>query len=422
MNRATTAAAMAALALLTSTCGRAAAQDEIVTDLMTLYEKRDYFELRSRLDTLPDLSGPQVVLLRAAVAHAFNDPNRSNRHLEELGEDAPGLPDSLRVDAHEIRVQNHIRLYEYGAALEATRELLALPAADSSTRENASNFARALEALADAPPQRVASRAASRIERRPDTRVTVKIGDSTRGYVLDTGANLSTMMRSEADSLGLRVREAGVEVGTSTGSKVEADVTIAPRVEIGEVLLENVVFLVVPDELLTFGSFRIPGIIGFPVLDALGEVEFLRGGVIRIPEEVPTREMRNLALDFLTPLVEVNVLGFDAVCEFDTGANTTTLHLPFFERHRERIEAAGKMDTVRFAGAGGERRIPAWVLEDLRVAFGDTAQTLSRVAAYTESVATAGDEHPADCRLGLDALAGFDGYLLNLRSMSFLPL
>lgn len=51
-----------------------------------------------------------------------------------------------------------------------------------------------MEALADATAQRVVSRAGSRIKRRPDNRVPVQIGAVTRGYVLDRGANLSTMM------------------------------------------------------------------------------------------------------------------------------------------------------------------------------------------------------------------------------------
>lgn len=397
-------------------------RQEAIEELMASYRERDYFELRTRLDTLEEMGEPRMALLSAATAQAFNDPARSNRHLDELGPGSAGLPDSLRADAEEVRSRNHMRLHQYARALESLETLLEMPGADSSTLEDAANLVRAMEALADAPPQRVVSRAAARIERRPDGRVPVRIGVADRGYVLDTGANLSTMMRSEADSLGLRIREAGLDVGTSTGSQVRADVTVAPRLQLGEVVLENVVFLVVPDELLTFGEIRIPGILGFPVLEALGEVEFVRGGGLRIPEQVPDRGVHNLALDFLTPLIRVEVLGHDAVCDFDTGANSTSLHRPFYVRHRTQVDRAGPLDTVHFAGAGGERRMPARVLSDVRLAFGDTATTISQLPVYTESVATATEEHPRDCRLGLDALAGFDGYRLNLRSMTFQPL
>lgn len=52
---------------------------------------------------------------------------------------------------------------------------------------------------------------------------------------------------------------------------------------------------------------------------------------------------------------------------------------------------------------------------------GDTAVALPRLPAYTESVAT-NPEHSSDCRLGLDVLNAFRGYLINLRSMTILPL
>lgn len=396
--------------------------DRRIAELMQLYEHADYFGLRAALDTLPELDGPRMMILRAAVAHAFNDPARSNRVLSELGDDVRELPDSLQVEAYRLRFRNHLRLYEYAASEEAARELLMLPAVDSAVRADVENDARVVEALADSPPQRVVRRGASEIHRRPDTRVPVQVGDSTRGYVLDTGANLSVMMRSEAEALGLPIREAGVEVGTSTGSRVTADVAVVPRVRLGQVELANVVFLVVPDEVLTFGpTFRIPGIIGFPVIDALGEVEFRRGGVLRIPAKVPERDIRNLAMKFLMPLVRVEVLGQDAVCELDTGASQSALFLPFYERSRARIEAEGRADTIQTAGVGGERRIPAYVLRDARVVVGDRAVTLSRLPAYTEPVATNSDRS-SDCRLGLDVLNAFEGYLINLRSMAILPL
>jgi hypothetical protein len=296
-----------------------------------------------------------------------------------------------------------------------------MEAADSATRADAENMARAMAVLRDVAPQRVVSRATSDIVREESGRIPVTVGDSLRAYAMDTGANLSVLMRSEAESLGLEVREAGMEVGTSTGSRVTADVAVAPRLRLGEVELANVVFLVLPDEMLTFGEFKIPGVIGFPVLNALGEVEFRPGGVLRVPGEVPDRGVRNLALPSLTPVIKVSVDGRDAVCEFDTGAGRTSLHLPFYTHHQAWIESHGQPDTVRFAGAGGERRIPAYILSDVRLTVGDTAVAMQRLEVYTESVATS-NQPETDCRLGLDVIASFGGYLINLRSMTFLPL
>lgn len=410
------------LALAAAGCGSEGhRQDEAVVDeLMSLYARGAIFDLRARLSAAAG-DGPRLVFLRGAAAHAFNDPAASNRHLAALGPAAAGLPDTLRVEALRLRFRNHVRLGQYGDAATAARALLVLPSADSAIRADVGNEARAVEALVGAPPQRVISRGPSELHRRADGRVPVTVGDSVRGYVLDTGAGLSTLMRSEAEALGLEVRAAGVEVGTALGSTVTADVAVAPRVRLGNVELADVVFLVVPDEVLTFGpSFRIPGIIGFPVIDALGEVEFRRGGVLRIPDRIPDRGVHNLAMRYLTPLIQVGVLEDTAVCELDTGAGHTSLHLPLYRRHQNRIDEASRPDSVEVAGVGSRRVIPARMLSDVRIGLADTTVVLSRLPVYTESVAR-GDAIAADCRLGLDVLAGFDGYLINLRSMSFLP-
>lgn len=399
-----------------------AEREQVLAEMTEVYERGDFWELRDRLEAHPDLEAPRAHLLRAEVAHAFNDPLRSNEHLSRFQAAGETPPDSLNARVARLRFRNHLRLHEYGSALEAGRALLSLPAVDSIMRADVDNELKAMEALADVPPQRLVDRAASRIHRLANGRIPVQVGDSLRGYVLDTGANLSTMMRSEAESLGLTIRNTGMKVGTSTGTMVAADVAVAPRLRLGETTLESVVFLVVPDEVLTFGpDFRIPGIIGFPVIDALGELRYARGGTVEIPDRVPERDVNNLAMDYLTPLVRIRVLQRDAVCELDTGANRTSLHLPFVERYRAEVEAAGSIDTFRTAGVGGERRIPGYAFSDIRIELGDTAAVLPRLSAYTESVA-AGNDEGADCRLGLDVLSTFDGYLLNFRSMAFLPL
>jgi predicted aspartyl protease len=395
-------------------------RDTTVARLLELYAHADFFALRARLESMDSSDDARVHFLRAAAAHAFNDPANSNGRLARLPAETGALPDSLQVEAHRLRLRNHLRLHQYDAGLEAARTLLALPALDSTTRAGVENEARALGALAGAPAQRVMRRAATEIVRGADGRVPLLVGDSARSYAMDTGANMSLMMRSEAVALGLAIRSAGVEVATSTGSRVTADIAVAPRLVLGEVELADVVFLVVPDELLTFGLFRIPGLIGFPVLDALGEVEFRGGGVLRIPAQVPVRHSRNLALRFLTPLVTLTVLDLAAVCVLDTGARTTALHLPFYERHRPWVEGAGVADTVTVVGVGGGRRMQAYVLSDVLLSVGGAAVTLPRVPVYTESVAAG--QQAADCVLGLDVLNELGGYIMNLRSMAFLAL
>lgn len=132
----------------------------------------------------------------------------------------------------------------------------------------AENIRRLLRALTGVPPQEVHDTGPTSLPLR-DGRIPVTVGDSAREYVFDTGANLSTIMRSEAEGLGLDIRPAGLRVGTSTDAVITADVGIANRLTIGSIDVRNAIFLVLADSLLTFpDNSRITGIIGFPVIAA----------------------------------------------------------------------------------------------------------------------------------------------------------
>ena len=136
----------------------------------------------------------------------------------------------------------------------------------------------------------------------------LEIGDREVRLGIDTGANLSVLARSEAERLGLSIRPVGLQVGTSTGLSVEADVAVADRARLGTADYRHVVFLVFPDRLLSFpDGTRIPGLVGFPMLEALGEVRFWADNTLEIPRRAPKRKGFNLAFDEQEPLVLATV-------------------------------------------------------------------------------------------------------------------
>ena len=389
--------------------------------LWTLYERGDFFGLRAALDSVWDPVTPTVLLVRAATTQAFNDTAGANRELTGLARRRDQLSPSFLLELDRLRFRADMRAYEYAAAANDAREFLALSPPDSAMRADVENDARIAQVLRDVPPQRVLRRAATELRLSANGRVPLQVGDSLRAYLLDTGASFSVMTRSEAAALGLVVRPAGVAVGTSTGTRVRADVAVAPRVRVGMIELSDVVFLVLPDQALTFGpSLHIPGLIGFPVAAALGELEFRRDGLLRIPARVPARTGGNLALRNFTPLARITIEGQPATCELDTGAGETVLLDPFYERFRRRIEKLGHPETVRTLGAGGSRAIGSFVLRDMELVVGRTRLTLPRLRVFTQSVAI-DPTQLSDCRLGQDVLRSFPGYIINFRSMNLLP-
>ncbi len=405
---------------LFASCSSPPGEEDVPVDAwMALYEDRDFFRLRDELRTAGPVKTPRVQFLRAVVQHAFNRPIESNTTLEELlpRDDVPG---SLLKDAMFLRLNNLVRLYRYADAAGVAGEIVALDDSvlEEEERNNADNTRKLMEALADVAPQETVVRDATVLDYGADGRISVQIDGTAYRIPLDTGANLSMLMRSEVERLGLRVRPAGIKVGTSTDMKVHADLTVADRVEIGNIEYRHVVFLVFPDELLTFPDGHvIEGVIGFPLIEAMGEVRFRRDGSLEIPDEIPERDLQNLALHQLEPLVRVGYRGDGLVCRLDTGADDTSFYEPFFRRYPALFESLGEPETVKAAGVGGIRTLAAYMLPSIEFELGGLPVTMEDVEVYTSSI-TDEESNDLHCNIGRTALADFEEYAINFRSMA----
>jgi predicted aspartyl protease len=388
------------------------------SEVLQLRAARDYFTLRDRLGDASD-DTPARRFARALVQHAFNQPAASNATIASLLA-ARTIPESLVVALGRLRLANDLRLFSYGEGAAAADALLAdTSRLDAAMLQDIRNTRALFRALAGAAPQTVERRGPASL-RLAQGRVPLHVNGAARQYVFDTGANLSTLMRSEAVALGLRVVPAGIVVGSSTDLRVTADVAVADSVAIGGLLYRNVPFLVLDDAMLTFpGGFRIPGIVGFPVIEQAGEIR-LGHGTLNIPAAVPPRAERNLALDELTLLTRARWTGLPLICRLDTGAGRTQFYEPLYSRARRMIDSSSSAATRRMGGAGGIRELPVHVLRGVALAVGDTTVVLDSVDVVTRSLARTQDANFLDCNIGHDVLDAFPDYVINFRSMTFL--
>jgi hypothetical protein len=390
-------------------------------DLRALHEQWNFFALRSKIEESSelDLGDPESRFLAASVKLAFNRPAESIVLAEAVLE-TEGLDPMLTFRLQQLLMAANLRLHRYVRALSAARSALASPAReeDPTAAQEIDSILPLLEALADVPPQEAQIQRSSRLALEASLRVPLKFGDQKRQYNLDTGANFSVMMASEAEDLGLVVRRVGVEVAASTGSKVSADITVAPRMTIGEVEYNNVVFLVFPDESLTFSDdHRIPGLLGFPVVEAMGEIRFRSDDVLEIPSDPPVRKVGNLALDDHDPLVRVRYGRDELVCRLDTGANKTVFYEPFYKRYRDSLESQGRAVTVTTGGVGGFQELPALRLPRLTLTLAASDTSLRDVDIYTRPIRAPKDNY-LFCNIGLDVLHQFRTYIINFRDMA----
>lgn len=391
-----------------------------LAEVARLRHARSYFTLRDRLAQARDAGAPAALYARAIVEHAMNRPASSNAALARLRRRAP-LSDSVAADAWELEISNDMRLADYAAGARATDSLLGGRfLLDSLRAFDVRNTQRIFHALAGTPAQGMAADGPTELKLR-DGRVPMIVGDSARDYVFDTGANLSTIMRSEAVALGMRIVPAGIDVGSSTAVRVTADLAIADSVRIGAMHFHDVVFLVLDDALLTFpDGFRIPGIIGFPVIEQMGEIRMKGRSLLSVPAAPPRRPQGNLLLDELTLLTPVQWEGRPLLCRLDTGAGHTQVYERFYRRFREAIDAASDTGTRQFGGAGGIVKTPVRIARDARLVAGDTAATLKALDVLIHSIARDESEDYLDCNLGHDVFDQFDEMIVNFRDMAWL--
>jgi predicted aspartyl protease len=397
----------------------APAADLTLQEVARLERARDYFALRERIRQLSDSNSVASLFARALVEHAMNRPAASNEVIARLLR-LPGLGDSLAAVVRGLEMDNHLRLFAYPAGLAAAAAVLATPAQlDSEVVRDTRNTERIFRALVLVPPQSVRTTGPTRLTL-AEGRIPVSVNDSSRRYVFDTGANLSTIMRSEAQALGLRILPVGIDVGSSTDRRVTADLAVADRLSIGAMEFRNVVFLVLDDELLTFpGGFRIPGIVGFPVIEQMGEVHLRGTTELYVPAAPPRRTQQNLALAGLALLTPVQWERRALLCGLDTGADRTLVYEHFYRTHRTWVDERSRPAERRIGGAGGVRATPVRVLTDVRLATGDSATTLKTLDVLLQRIVVNDREDYVDCNLGHDVFDSVSETIVNFRDMAF---
>jgi len=391
--------------------------NEARKELRALYQSKDYFALSEMLEPFSDSRAPVALYYKATVERAFNRPAESNRILNDLLVQSP-LPDSLLVDAWTLKMENYLRLHDYEAAFQAADNALQMENIPEEKGDDIQNTRRIAETLQDIPPQTILKRDDTTLDI-SGTEIELTLYGQAREYIYDTGANYSVLIESEANEVGVDILAGGIDVGSVTGRTVKADLGVADSLTIGNMLLRNVVFLVLPDEALTFpGGFLIPGIIGFPVLEAMGELQF-ENNTLFVPQNVNARQEHNLVLDNLTPLISFTFNNSQMVGRFDTGANQTQFYQPFFnEFFRDTLDTS-LIDTIRTGGAGGIVSVPVFELPRISIGIAGTTVTLDSVPIHTEIFGAQSDNY-LYANIGLDLVDQFDGYILNFRDMAFI--
>lgn len=249
-------------------------------------------------------------------------------------------------------------------------------------------------------------------------RINVVFGVHSSAAVLDSGAAFSTITQTAAQKLGLTLLESSASVGTVSRAAIGTRFAIASELSLGKTILRDVVFIVLPDELLSFagGKYTIDVIIGLPVMLSLGKLTFASdGGSETFSFDVSGKTMGtpNLILSGVQPLMQVQTGqgGYRLRLFVDTGARQTSLHRKALLDYPDLgTHAETKAATV--GGAGGTSvDEDAMVLPQLVLEAGGREVTLANLRVLSKAEP---DRHG---EIGQDFLRQAKSFSLDFNSM-----
>ena len=278
--------------------------------------------------------------------------------------------------------------------------------------------------LRHVPPQSVSIATAFTVPAKTNSlgvfEVPVEVGGETRSWVVDTGANISAMSKSEARRLGLHPLEGTTEVKGVTGNLLPIQIAVVPELRLGKARLRNVVFVLLDDQELQVSQqhYQINGIIGYPVLAALGRITFDHNGTfaVDVTTKRPQRRDHNMFLEKETSLVAARIGDTTCLFTLDTGIRRTMLTARYYREHSSDF-VAYKANGQSLTGVGDTRSLPAYTIGTLPLQLARHTATLHDVPVLTNRLGKTFDDFCGT--LGLDAVQQFSAFTLDFHNMQF---
>jgi hypothetical protein len=390
-----------------------------LAELRRLYSNKQYFELRDEVAEDQLKESPEMDFYRGAVANKFLQLEESIEGLKRFQQ--KGNQEShLTFESYKVLAGSYVMSCRYGAAADTFEAIVRDfgDRLDDAQKADLENSAALFGCLREVPEIKVHFDGDSSFQT-TDGRWPIQVNGVSMHLGPDTGAEFSFIIRSRAEGLGMNILPARIDVKNIHGETVFADLGVANLLSVGNVSLENVVFLVFEDSDPYFAeaSLQIVGALGLPVISALGQVTFSSDGQVVIPENPSECQLGNLCVSDLSPIVLGLYEGDRLSFVLDTGAGESTLWAPFLERYGREIEGSAQRGEKRLGGVGGIVTHTGYFLNDFTIELAGKPARLSELFLHQEH--TTDESRFFFGNIGRDLVFQFDRLTLNFASMCF---
>jgi hypothetical protein len=369
----------------------------IKAKLNALLNEKEFFKLEQQLNSSKDsIDDDQRLYFQAFLDNAFNRNEASVRTIDTLLNDySSSLTDSSKAALQLLQGDCYFKLFQYAKAAQCDSLILGSYAKslDSNQVNDIKNDLLIRNALRFIAPQRTSITRNTNIQWTRDEigliEIPVKHDTTTYSCIFDTRANISSISKTYAIKLGLKMLDVSYDEGSGiTGIKFKTGLGIADSLYIGDILIRNVVFQVMPDSTLYIApvNFSLNVIIGFPVINQLREIHIFKDGWMIIPQLETASELHNFALNGLDPVISL-LTDKDTLCfNFDLGATTTDFYYAFFEKYKQRILKEGRKTIAQFGGAGGVLKKEVYVMPHTELFLGNKKVVLDSTDVLTQEI------------------------------------
>ncbi|MGL4805528.1 MAG: aspartyl protease family protein, partial [Bacteroidales bacterium] len=299
----------------------------------------------------------------------------------KLFDDCEDIPDSTRYLLHELIIDNNTKRSNYSKVLETYKQLEGVDSDYITMQKKPAyrNMITLYDPLKTKLPLRVVK--GEEYHYIPFHKngmghyvLPVSHGNVTEDFVFDSGANMSVITESMADSMDMDILNSGlVDVGTSIDGTVKAKIAFADQLNLGNLIVENCAFLVLPDSILDFKevNYKIKGIIGYPVMREMGEMIISKQGIMSIPPVPVYKKKSNLFMDGQSPILKAEYKNQTVQLLFDTGSTGTQMYASFYTKYDIDTKRYGDLTTINIGGAGGSTRVTCFAWKDFPLTIAD---------------------------------------------------
>jgi len=372
-------------------------QAEANKQLQTLLDDKDYFKLEARLKLYDhSLTDEKKLYFASFLSNAFNRNDACIREVDSLLKMYPAdLPDSIKSTLSRLQSDSYFKTYQYAKAAQSDSNILKhySKALRKEAIDGIGNDFLMRNALKNVAEQHTIISKTTTIPWSRDKlglmEIPFKCNAQTFNGVFDTRANISSITKTYAKKLGLRILDVSYNEGSgATGIQFKTGVGIADSLYIGDVLVKNVVFQVMPDSILYIApvKFQLNIIIGFPVIEQMKEVDVYKDGKMTIPQKPEPGDLHNFALNGLDPVIALKMGNDTLTFNFDTGAASSDFYEAYFERYRPSVQNIGIKKTLGFGGAGGVQKKEVYILPTVSLTIGKQTVNIDSVSVLTKKI------------------------------------